>query len=163
MTVYWLAPLRWEGDNAVIGQERIALAPDAARQSLQKLLQSVHPRFLLTFKASALLSEEDGACCTAENGLPFSFSAASPIVLASGAPQADEGRKSRWPMSHCALAYFEKLPSPRSELPAWLKEAERRLSAEREWPHRAKLAEWLRLMTSWQEQGCYLLLLREDG
>lgn len=162
MTVYWLAPLRWEGENAVIGKERIALAPDAERQSLLKLLQSVHPRFLLTFKASALLSEEEADRCGMDGGLPFSLSSALPVALAADAPQLEDGQRQVWPMSHCALAYFDKLPSPRNELPAWLKEAERRLSEEREWPHRAKLEEWLGLMKRWQAEGCYLLLLRED-
>lgn len=153
MTTYWLVPLAWDGETAVFGEERIALVPDDKRDRFIRLLQAVHPRLLLAFKAHLLVADEAlDACGTDE--LPFTLASKGPIRLQrlESSAAADERSSGAWPLSHCAEAYFSSLPSPGEAIGLL------RLAAAE-----PGMEDWLDTMRGWLSRDNRIMMLREDG
>lgn len=147
MSRYWLTPVQASGDEVALREERVLLEPEDTAGAFLKLLRSVHPRMLVSFKASLLLSEDAESACGA-NELPFQIDSMQRVHFG---PDALE-------LSHCAQAYLDRLPSEK-EMHLWLESAESLLAGTNGDP---QLHGWLSLLKSWHIQGFGVTLLRED-
>jgi hypothetical protein len=150
MSIYWLTPVRNEGQATILEAGRIALEPEDARQRFLYLLKAVNPGMLLLFKSHMLLSEEAEAACGVDE-LPFDLGFVDEtIVFGQDALE----------LSHCAEAYFDRLPNAK-EMTEWLDIARLNISVIPELDLRLEDS-WLTAMQGWVAQGYQMILLRED-
>ncbi|NHN30909.1 hypothetical protein [Paenibacillus agricola] len=150
MSIYWLTPVRIEGQKTILGAGRIALEPEDARDRFLFLLKAVNPGMLLLFKSHMLLSEEAEAACGVDE-LPFELDyIEEPIIFGQDALE----------LSHCAEAYLGRLPN-RKEMTEWLDIARLNIAVIPELDL-ALEDSWLKAMQDWVEQGNQMILLRED-
>ncbi|MCS7463439.1 hypothetical protein N0M98_25360 [Paenibacillus doosanensis] len=143
MKSYWLTPVEFCADRTIMPGERIELGPEQDRERFLALVKAVHSRMLVPFKANLLLSEEAELACGVDE-LPFDLSSSEEIAF-------DE----RLALSHCALAYIDRLPSA-SEMSGWLQTAAKRAAGE---TGAERIAGWLHMMNKWNEQGLPVMLL----
>jgi len=154
MSAYWLVPAAWEGQDVVLGHERVKLAPEELRVSFCQSLQTVHPRLLLLFKAHLLLSDDSAEACGSDE-LEFTLSESGDIRLSStgelwGGTEEPPAVPS-WSLSHCGEAYLNGLMSP--------SEAAARLAQARVEP---EARPWYEAMSGWLAEGRIVMMLRED-
>lgn len=151
MAKFWLMPIKWDGDYAVLGEERLLLEPEEARVRLVETLRTVHPRLLLSFKAELLLADDALEACGTDV-LPFDLGQGQPIRLAAGEHQGTNTQPAEaHPLSHCAQAYFNHLMTPQKAsflLPETIAGRETEL--------------WVEAMRQWLSQDRCVILLRED-
>jgi hypothetical protein len=152
MSSYWLTPVDWDGETAVLKKERFQLTPDARRERFVADLQQAHSRFPLLFKANLLPSDEAWEICGVEE-LPFSLDSGEDIVFRTEEqlPQG-KGIAAFLPLSHCGESGLHRMLTAR--------EAELVLSQVQTDPEDT---EWLMRIKEWITQGWQLLLLREEG
>jgi hypothetical protein len=111
------------------------------------MLDRVHPRFLLSFKARLLLSGQDELACGAGNGA-FSLSAPGDIAF-DGTTLA---------LSDCGSALLSRLAEPQ-QTALWLDE----LEAGSEWALLPDVQRgWIGRMRRWTGLGWTTIIVRED-
>lgn len=151
MAKFWLIPIKWDGDYALLGEERLLLEPEEARIRFLDALRPVHPRLLLSFKVELLLADDALEACGSDEH-PFDLGQGQAIRFAAGEQQGMETEQVEdYPLSHCAEAYFNRLMTPR--------EASSLLS---ETVTDKEMEPWLETMRKWLAQSRYVILLRED-
>lgn len=143
MARYWLTPVIKQ-EPFTMGQQRIALAGDAFERFRSKLQTLFGPRFLLSFKTALLLSADDELCGGVEE--PSLDLAAEESLVFDGQPLY---------LSHCAQAFFDRLPSR--------KEWRTSLAASTGYEWTAEEAQWLSWMNAWLEQDFDIVLLKEES
>jgi hypothetical protein len=150
MSRLWLTPVQMEdsGSDITLLADRVELQPAEAAERFLSLMKSVHPRFLVAFKANLLLSEDYELACGIDE-LPFELDEQEPIIFG---PDALE-------LSHCAQAYMDRLPAA-AEMEDWLASAAGRLA---ELSEDDTVRAWLKLMQDWHRQGCVITLLKEEA
>lgn len=150
MSIYWLTPVRSEGQATILVAGRIALEPEDARERFLFLLKAVNPGMLLLFKSHMLLSEEAEAACGVDE-LPFDLSFVEEAIVFG---------QDVLELSHCAEAYFDRLPNGK-EMMEWIDIARLNISVIPELDLRLEDS-WLTAMQGWVAQGNQMILLRED-
>ncbi|WP_166243771.1 hypothetical protein [Paenibacillus turpanensis] len=139
MAGYWCIPIKTL-HPVVFSAMRIFMAGEEA-ESFRMRLQQLHPRMLLSFKASLLLDYDDGAC--GGEDIDLDFEQTRDIVF-DGNPLA---------LSHCAEAFFDRLLAP-AEAMLLLNQA-----MKEEWLPIQK--QWLEQVLTWYESGYEVVLLKE--
>ncbi|KZE76452.1 hypothetical protein AV654_23615 [Paenibacillus elgii] len=156
MSDFWLVPLSWNGETAVLGGGRLRLEPEDLRMRFLETMGRIHPRLLMMFKAHLLPEDESGEVCGTEE-LPFALAQSGDIRLSaaesSEAMNDDVGEHPTWRLSHCAEAYLNRILTAR-EAAALLRQAEADPESEAE--------RWLDAMRTWTAGGRQVILLRED-
>ena len=145
MARYWLTPVD-DIDPLVLGSDRIPLAASESLAAFRSKLQQVHPRLLLLFKASLLLSDEaldDSACGTGEEIVDLSRDGA--ISFASDSLR----------LSSCADAFLARLLSAKET-----KELVEKALAWDSWNEEER--SWLTTTRDWADQNRLVMLIRED-
>ncbi|XOK58948.1 hypothetical protein ACJ7K1_20525 [Paenibacillus elgii] len=155
MSDFWLVPLSWDGETALLGGERLRLEPEGLRMRFLEAMGQVHPRLLMMFKAHLLPEDESGEVCGTEE-LPFALVQSGDIRLSTAAEHSevmtdDADAPPTWRLSHCAEAYLNRMLTAR-EAAALLRQAEAEPEAGR----------WLDAMRTWTAGGRQVILLRED-
>lgn len=150
MAAYWLIPVQWNGDCALLGEDRLLLEPEEARIQFMEAFQTVHPRLLLSFKAELLLGDEALEACGTES-LPFDLGQGQAIRLTTGEPQQEQPDQAGYLLSHCGEAYFNRLMTPQEAstlMPKVIpgKDTQR----------------WVEAVREWLAQGRHVILLRGD-
>ncbi|WP_284638728.1 hypothetical protein [Paenibacillus silviterrae] len=149
MTAFWLTPVLWNGEVAILKKERFQLAPDAKRDRFVNALQQLHPRLPLLFKASLLPADEAYEACGVDE-LPFELDNGEDIILVT--EQSSQWQEKALPLSHCGengLHRMVGLMELKAGLPGAVIHPED--------------AEWFDRLNGWLEEGCQVLLLREEG
>ncbi|WP_010491869.1 hypothetical protein [Paenibacillus elgii] len=155
MSDFWLVPLSWDGETALLGGERLRLEPEDLRMHFLEAMGRIHPRLLMMFKAHLLPEDESGEVCGTEE-LPFALAQSGDIRLSAAAEPSeamidDADEHPTWRLSHCAEAYLNRMLTAR-EAAALLRQADVEPEAER----------WLDAMRTWTAGGRQVILLRED-
>ncbi|MDO3678175.1 hypothetical protein [Paenibacillus ehimensis] len=150
MSDFWLVPLSWDGETALLGGERLRLEPEGLRMRFTEAMGRIHPRLLMMFKAHLLPEDESGGVCGTEE-LPFALAQSGDIRLSAAAEHSDTDAPPTWRLSHCAEAYLNRMLTA-WEAEALLRQAEAEPEAER----------WLDTMRTWTAGGRQVILLRED-
>lgn len=154
MSDFWLVPLSWDGETALLGGERLRLEPEGLRMRFMEAMGRIHPRLLMMFKAHLLPEDESGEVCGTEE-LPFALAQSGDIRLSAAAEQSETmaitDAPQTWRLSHCAEAYLNRMLTAR-EAAGLLRQAEAEPEAER----------WLDAMRIWTAGGRQVILLRED-
>ncbi|KEQ27202.1 hypothetical protein [Paenibacillus tyrfis] len=154
MSDFWLVPLSWDGETALLGEERLRLEPEDLRMRFLETMGRIHPRLLMMFKAHLLPEDESGEVCGTEE-LPFALAQSGDIRLSAAAEPSETmavaDAPPTWRLSHCAEAYLNRMLTAR-EAAALLRQAEAEPEAER----------WLDAMRTWTAGGRQVILLRED-
>jgi hypothetical protein len=146
MPRYWLTPII-QMSPLRLGSDRIICDPTAEFEAFRGRLQSVHPRLLPMFKASLLLSEEDGLCGSDDGTMDWN----------SGRDLVFDGDPLY--LSHCAEAFLDRLlATPEA---AALLLAASKSNQDADWT--VMQAHWLDLCLNWLKEGHEVILLREDG
>lgn len=141
MTVYWLTPLL-NRDPFTMGSERIQCHPADLESFRSKLSSVYHPRLLMLFKASILVSDEEDICGD------YGFHELELNVL--GDIVFDESL----PLSHCAVAFLDRLLTL-EETRLLVQDVSSDLWEEHE-------LVWIRAMRHWNEQGYDVIIVKED-
>jgi hypothetical protein len=144
MSVYWLAPLT-SRDPLVIGEARRKCGGEMFESFRAKVQRLSSPRHLMMFKSALLLSDDDDACGD-EGETGIDFNREGDIHFA-----ADQ-----LSVSHCAEAFFDRLPNPREwreAFPLFEKSSEH-------WSEQDRL--WLQVMEQWTAHDFTIVLIRED-
>ncbi len=153
MADFWLVPLSWDGETAVLGGERLQLKPEGLRERFLEAMGRIHPRLLMMFKAHLLPEDESGEVCGTEE-LPFILAQSGDIRLSAAIEHSEAMAVTDtpiWRLSHCAEAYFNRM-LPAREAAALLRQAAAEPEAKR----------WLEAMRTWTAGGRQVILLRED-
>ncbi|MDF2658477.1 MAG: hypothetical protein K0Q94_1268 [Paenibacillus sp.] len=147
MAQLWLTPIVCRSP-LILGGERIRCGPPDELASFRGMLDRVHPRFLLSFKARLLLSGQDELACGAGNGA-FSLSAPGDIAF-DGTTLA---------LSDCGSALLSRLAEPQ-QTALWLDE----LEAGSEWALLPDVQRgWIGRMRRWTGLGWTTIIVREDA
>jgi hypothetical protein len=146
----WLTPVRIDDgtQQIVLQADRLELLPTPARDRFLAVTKSVHPRMMVAFKSNLLLSEEAELACGVDE-LPFDLAGGEPVEFG---PDTLE-------LSHCALAYMDRLPSSH-EMDQWIAEAAGQLADD---PDSLVVRQWLDKMHWWLQTGNSITLLREES
>ncbi|SCW48682.1 hypothetical protein SAMN04487970_100972 [Paenibacillus tianmuensis] len=154
MSDFWLVPLSWDGETALLGGERLRLEPADLRMRFLEAMGRIHPRLLMMFKAHLLPEDESGEVCGTEE-LPFALAQSGDIRLSAAAEPSETMAVTdalpTWRLSHCAEAYLNRMLTAR-EAAGLLRQVEAEPEAER----------WLNAMRTWTASGRQVILLRED-
>ncbi|MBP1156303.1 MULTISPECIES: hypothetical protein [unclassified Paenibacillus] len=151
MAKFWLIPILWDGQYALLGEDKILLEPEEARIRFVEALRPVHPRLLLSFKAELLLADEALDACGTDM-LPFDLGHGLAIRLVAGEQQDTESiQAEEYPLSHCAEAYFNRLMTPQEASSLLLDTVNDK-----------DTGPWLQTMRKWLAEGRHVILLRED-
>ncbi|WP_409341284.1 hypothetical protein [Paenibacillus sp. MBLB4367] len=153
MANFWLTPVT-NDDKLIVRAERLLCAPLFELNAFRERLSAVHARLLLLFKANLLPGDDDEDACGTEDAF---------IPLDGGLDIAFDGDPLE--LSHCAQAFFDRLPSARECL-QWLEQcpgvgdgaAVNRNDAG--WS--PIQLEWLKAMIAWLQSGYQVILLREE-
>ncbi len=144
MSVYWLSPLI-SRDPYVIGGQRQLCSGESFDSFRAKVQQQSSPRHLMMFKSALLLSDDDDACGSdGESGVDFHHS--GDILFA---PE-------QLPISHCAEAFFDRLPNPRE----WREALQMIEKSDVQWNEQER--GWLKAMKQWTANEYTIVLIRED-
>lgn len=141
MTVYWLTPL-CSRDPLTFGADRVRCEVGEELESFRRKLHDLHPRCLMMFKANIFLSDEDIDACGVDDP-SFDMADGEDIVF-------DENL----PLSHCAEAFLDRLPSLH-EVSSWLVAGITDGSPQQ--------VEWLDQIRQWHACNKDVILIREDG
>ncbi|MFB6363772.1 hypothetical protein ACFCP7_06865 [Paenibacillus elgii] len=154
MSDFWLVPLSWDRETALLGGERLPLEPEDLRIRFLEAMGRIHPRLLMMFKAHLLPEDESGEVCGTEE-LPFALAQSGDIRLSAAVEPSETTAVAdtppTWRLSHCAEAYLNRMLTAR-EAAALLRQAEAEPETER----------WLNAMRTWTADGRQVILLRED-
>ncbi|KPV61191.1 hypothetical protein QJ48_01295 [Paenibacillus sp. A3] len=152
MSDFWLVPLSWDGETALLGGDRFLLEPENLRMRFLEAMGRIHPRLLMMFKAHLLPEDESGEVCGTEE-LPFALAQSGDIRLSTAAEHSESvavtDAPPTWHLSHCAEAYLNRVLTAR-EAAGLLRQAE------------AEPERWLSAMRTWTATGRQVILLRED-
>ncbi len=143
---YWLAPLTCQSP-LTIGTERIACERATFESFREKVKQVTSPLHLLMFKAELLLGDDEDACGPM-NSATLELGTAGDIVF--------DGQTLF--VSHCAQAFFDRLPDNRD----W-RVTSKRLLESQDYAWNEQELEWLLKIQRWSEQSHDLIVLREEG
>lgn len=154
MSDFWLVPLSWDGETALLGGDRLLLEPENLRMRFLEAIGRIHPRLLMMFKAHLLPEDESGEVCGTEE-LPFALAQSGDIRLSVVAEPSETMAVTdalpTWRLSHCAEAYLNRMLTAR-EAAELLRQAKAEPEAGR----------WLNAMRTWTADGRQVILLRED-
>lgn len=141
MTIYWLTPLL-NRDPFIMGSERMKCHPADLESFRSKLSSVFHPRLLMLFKASTLVSDEEDICGN-DGNLELKLDARTDIVFNESLP-----------LSHCAVAFLDRLLTI-EETRLLLNDVSSVLWDEHE-------LGWFHAMKEWNTQGYDVIIVKED-
>jgi hypothetical protein len=144
MSVYWLAPLT-SRDPLVIGGQRQKCSGEPFESFRLKVQRLSSSRHLMMFKSDLLLSDEEDLCGD-DGAAGLSFNESGDITFSAD----------RLPISHCAEAFFDRLPDARE----WRATLQLLADSNQQWSELERV--WLHLLTTWTDSEYIIVLLRED-